>query len=97
MTRRTYYGVDEYRQKALGRAAAIANDAPTLSLGGATPYTLFLARSQRMLKADDTHCTLFADRLRCGRFFIFIRKKQAGIEPSTGAQFPPNHYFGRHD
>ena len=89
--------MDEYRQKALGRAAAIANDAPALSLGGTAPNTLFLARSQRMLEADDADNTLLTHRLRCSRFFIFIRKKQAGIEPSTGAQFPPNHYFGRHD
>lgn len=74
-------------------AAALTDNATPLSLGGATPHTLFLSVGQREIKTGHPHCTLGAHRLGHvgGVFILWIER--FGIEAPAGTPIEPGQFL----
>ncbi len=75
---------------------ALADDPPSLTLGGAPPDAGFLARAECVLEAGDPDPTTGADRLGRLGVVVLVRVEDAGVETATGPQLPPFDVLERH-
>ena len=67
-----------------GSAAALADDAATLTFGGAAPNPLLLPGCECVLQARDAYVALFAHGLGSVRLVLLIWVEHPRIEPTTG-------------
>ena len=80
-----------------GSSAALADDAPALAFGGASPDALLLTDRERVFEAGHPDVARRAHSLGVPGFGIVLREEDAWFEPPTSTQFPPHDLFGRHD
>lgn len=72
-------------------SAALTEDATAVSLGTPAPHALFLAPSQGVLEAAQSHIAAGAHGLRRTRRVIRVREEEQRVQASTGALIPPLH------
>jgi len=72
-----------------GHAAALADDAATITLGGPTPHAGLLPERQRVLQAGRLHVTAGAHRLGHLGPLVVFGIEQRRVEASTSSEIPP--------
>jgi hypothetical protein len=72
----------------------LADDAPSLALGGASPDALLLAYRQRMLEAGFANGTLCAHVLGVLGLLLSGRIEDERVEPAAGSVLAPGLLHG---
>ena len=77
-------------------AAALAQHAAALALGGATPHADLLPALEREFEARRAHTALATHLFRNFCVLVIFRIEDAGVESPTSAEHSPFEFVFRH-